>query len=63
MRLRFWHDSMAAWGGSFLKLGVPIGGLHNKDCSILGSNYMGVPYLGKLPDRFLEAEGELRVRV
>ena len=33
--------------GCFLKLGVLLGGLHNKDCSILGS-ILGSPDYGKL---------------
>ena len=36
--------------GSFPKLGVLIGGPHNKDCSILGS-ILGCPCFRKLPYR------------
>ena len=34
--------------GGFLKLGVPFGGPHNKNYSILGS-ILGYPNFGKLP--------------
>ena len=41
-------EPLARFGG-FPKLGVPFGGPHNKDYSILGS-ILGSPYLGKLPN-------------
>ena len=42
--------------GDFPKLGVPFGGPHNKDYSILGS-ILGSPHFGKLPYRDLTASG------
>ena len=45
--------------GGFLKLGVPLWGPFNKDCSILGS-ILGSPYLGKLPNSVCPLSPEVR---
>ena len=37
-------------GLGFLKVGVPFGGPHDKDCNILGS-ILGYPYFGTSPYR------------